>query len=440
KAIRSPNNVAADVERAKKLFKEYTHFVAAVRGASGDMNLYVNGYLIARATPFEPTSNSMSTDGSFQLKGIFKESIDKPTHYFTVKKNASTYITGTADWDKDGFTPVGASFSLTSVPSSKVNTLTAEQQQNKDVSTITTKIEKVIPAQNMIAANRVSLFIKPTTGQQQEKLLAQFAANVGPSENVDNSIGLSIGRTEQYSDPYQGRVKHVSIWKTALEQAEIISYMDSKISENDNSNCVGFWKLETDCKDSTSIGNAGQKESGNTYFIFKDQVLPVYVEEQQKQNWCWAASTLSVIEFYDPMNQLTQSQIVTKKYGTEADQGAWMNDYLKDYYPHHLDHSYFLKDRADLGKGTFISKEDQELDCDFLRKQINNGNPMGLDIQWANGGGHAVMLTGIQPRTGELIINDPWSGLVFITYEDFVNGKYLTNGSWNAVFTTTGSN
>ncbi len=178
---------------------------------------------------------------------------------------------------------------------------------------------------------------------------------------------------------------------------------------------------------------------GNTYFVYNDQVLPVYVEEQQNTNWCWAASTLSVIEFYDPMNQTTQSQIVTKKYPNQENWGAWMHTYLEEHFLHHLEDSYFLKSRDDLGNGKFITAQNEQIDYNFLRDQINNGNPMGLDIQWTSGGGHAVMLTGIHPRTGELIINDPWSGLIVISHDDFVNGKYPTNGSWYAVFTTTGS-
>ena len=432
KALRNPTGAAADLARSNVLFKEYTHFVGAVRGEKGDMNLYVNGYLIARATPFSAEGKSMTTE-SFQLKGMFKETIDHPTHFFTIKKDNNTYTVGTANWNSDDFTPIGTTFSMTA---SKETNLSATQQTNKGVTSVISKVENVIPAKNMLAANRISLIIKPTQSQQQ-KLLAQFASNVGPSEDVDNTIGISIGKTQQYADPFEGFVKHVSVWNTALSQGDIITYMDRKKIESDSPNCVGFWKLEKDYKDSTSTQNNGTK-NGNIAFVYKNQVLPLYIEEQHKTNWCWAATALSIIEYFDPMSRTMQKDIVKTIFGDETtNRGNRAENYL-NRSTNLIENIYYNKNSRDVADKNFVTNADKTLDFDFLRTEIDNGKPIGMSVGWQGGGGHAIVLSGIEPKTNKLIINDPWSGLVFISYEDFINDRYSSTGHWRRAFTTQG--
>ena len=420
----------ADKTKAEALFKEYTHYVGATRGTDGTLCLYVNGYLLAKVTP-KNTSSGNGVDG-FRLTGMFKETIDKPTHYFSLDREpGSNYKVGVADWDSDEFHIKGSAFSLSSVEEKTISLSSPENSVS------------AIHAYSSDAKWQKIRTLSVTPVGKGKKLLAEFiASRPSPLDvSVNNTIGLSIGRTEKMADPYEGFVKHVSLWKTALSQADIISYMDKVKLESDSPDCVGFWKLEGDYNDYSSNGNHGNGY-GSLSPIHQHQVLPLYMEEQQKTNWCWAATALSIIEFYNPLSKTSQSEIVTERYGSTVNNPGSTSYYLGKASNHMR--ARYVCNSEHLGNGRFVyGGANNELNFDYLTSEIDNWNPVCVSVKWKDGPsgrylniGHIMTLSGVQDQDQMLIINDPWSGLVFIKYVDFVSGRYPGNGTWYAAIPT----
>lgn len=456
KAVRNPGGAVADLAESQSLYKEYTHFVAAVREDNGAMSLYVNGYLLAKATPYSDSSSGMDTT-KFQLKGIFKESIDQPTHFFTVKKSGTNYEVGYADWDSNAYTAIGSSFTLSGA--SKDVNVNAGDQAARGISLVNVGLVNEVPFEGMLASDKISLSIRPR-GKSTNKLLAQFSASRASAENVNNSIGLNIGRTEQHTahqDVFEGFIKHVSLWKRALSQQDIISYMDHERTETDSPDCIGLWKLANNFNDSSSLENHGSN-NGDAEFIYKFHVLPVYVEEQQNSVWCWAASDLAVVEYYNPMSNVTQQQIVNTARDSNGGYMENNTNLVNESYTRCDPAPNWWKtleqaiaDSNDSFLSTFMCAPafEQEIDFEVLRTELDKGNPMLVGVVWIDKGtgraatmGHAMVLTGIIHKNDKnfLIINDPWSGIIYITIEDFAGGKYQSNGYWANVVTTTSNN
>ena len=307
----------------------------------------------------------------------------------------------------------------------------------------------------MLNADMVSLHI--TTSAGNKKLLAQFAASSAAKENVNGQVGVRIGSIEQYTHPYEGYISHVSLWSTGLTQNEIIQYMDSLDSEEQNPSCVGFWKLEHDLQDSTGFKNHASIPSGlsdKAKHVYEPQVLPVYMEEQDERNWCWAATALSILEYYNPLSKFLQLDIVKTQHGFNLNQGGFSNKYLIGNSPY----ANRFYDRPRLWESRkvhfpnpteFIDKFSMEkLDFNTLEKEINNGNPVCVAVRWLEGGGHIMTLTGIRKKNPDtpvvnanedfdLIVNDPWSGIIYISTKNFIEQKYLSSkGGWYQTITT----
>lgn len=484
KDLRMPTGHEVDLERSGELFKEYTHLVAAVRGPKGEMSLFLNGYLLAREI-------SSVKDMSTELVGLFKESIDKPNRFFYMKRLMESNSFGTLELNTGSASQL---ISSTSSSDSKVCNLSTTEQDKHDIASIGIK-EKTTGFYHTLT----HLFVKPVKSQN-EKLLASYAFSMWPACDVTGSIlntkTVNIGRTDwdtknvNVGAVYEGFIKHVSLWNTALSQADIISYMDKEKKEEDSTNCVGFWKLESDYKDSSQQKNHGSA-GGTPEFVYQDKVLPVYIEEQHKTQWCWAATALSIVEFYDPMSQTTQKNIVdTQANHTQAADPDYDNKpgSTLDYLVHHTKHLRASYDRDLLKLASAINCEQgsnpdlakkfvtdqrlekmytynvkQTIDYHFLKIEINNYNPVCVAVRWwdsghsgelasegkpaipavkagFNAGGHIMVLTGIDQKTEKLIINDPWSGVIYISIQEFAKGNYPGKGYWYQTITTCSNN
>jgi Peptidase_C39 like family len=189
-------------------------------------------------------------------------------------------------------------------------------------------------------------------------------------------------------------------------------------------------------------------------FVFKDLILPVYVEEQQTEDWCWAAADLAVLEYYNPTHYWTQSEVVKAANDSESGFLAKNTKNLRqtntrcDPAPNWWKS---LIDAVNNNKPEFTKKflcaPDfvTEITFDMLRAELIKGKPVCVSVVWWDSTnkttqqvGHAMVLTGITDD-GYLLINDPWYGIIYIGTEDFANGKYCGNGYWsNTDFTVFG--
>lgn len=461
-----------DTTLSKTLFKEYTHFVAAVKESSGDLSIYVNGYLLAKATPLDLV-NMFKGDISFQLKGIYKEAIDKPTHFFTLKKEKSSFNVGYGNWDSDEFIQLGDSFELEN--NFKEIKIPGEDRSKCGISAV--RVQKGMMPLDEIMLSVIPLSVKDENMDDQEgaeikgKVLLRFFASKSVIGSLNTQFGMRIGSTEEYieTEPFEGFLKHISLWKKALSQQEIISFMDHDMIESDHFDCIGFWKLESDLEDSSPLKNRGVKIR-NTEFVNLPHILPVYMEEQIEDQWCWSATALAIVEFYNPLSKLTQKDIVDNqakknsehfKDTTNNNKWWYVSNFL-DEETKHIRNAYIrggkkLKDT--LNRLELIEEEKKEsekilsefqdnsgkeiVSFDLIKGEINNFSPLIARVGWYNknkdgiyneGGGHFMCITGVKDDN-IIIVNDPWYGITEIEFKCFLN-RYQSNGCLTDVFTT----
>lgn len=121
------------------------------------------------------------------------------------------------------------------------------------------------------------------------------------------------------------------------------------------------------------------------------------IERQQAQNWCWAASVQDVMAqagFYQ-----TQSQIAARLDGWPRDRPAYTQELAS------LLNSYGFRAWQAGRPGS-----PQELYGSLLLgwKLIAFVRPSSGAV------GHFIVLQGVDPRSGGIVVSDPWTGLTYV--------------------------
>jgi hypothetical protein len=165
------------------------------------------------------------------------------------------------------------------------------------------------------------------------------------------------------------------------------------------------------------------------------QSLAFNMQHQQTSMWCWDASTVSVAAFYDPSTAWTQCSLANSWLGRNdccpagvapsdntvpagCIQGSWPDGPLTRVG--HLD-------------GT----TNGVLTPAGVGVEIGDSEPIVVDIRWANGGGHIVVLRGrfLAGMREYLHVSDPANGDSDVSYSSFLN-SYLGSGTWTHTYTT----
>ncbi len=121
------------------------------------------------------------------------------------------------------------------------------------------------------------------------------------------------------------------------------------------------------------------------------------IERQQAQNWCWAASVQDVMAqagFYQ-----TQPQIAARLDGWPRDRPAYIQELVG------LLQSYNFRAWQAGRPGS-----PQE-----LYGTLNDGWKLIAFVRPSSGAvGHFIVLQGIDPRSGGIIVSDPWTGQTYV--------------------------
>src|SRR5580704_4198524 len=131
--------------------------------------------------------------------------------------------------------------------------------------------------------------------------------------------------------------------------------------------------------------------------------MPFPIEQQEENDWCWAAVSNSTDHYYDPASSLAQCKIVKQVFGGATDccantsacnQPAKLQDAL-----------------------TNIGRLKNQIvgSCDFteIKTEIDGRRPVCVRIQWFGAGAHFVVICGYKvlasgARTIE--VADPFYG------------------------------
>lgn len=152
--------------------------------------------------------------------------------------------------------------------------------------------------------------------------------------------------------------------------------------------------------------------------------LPFVMQLQELSNWCWAAVTSSVSQYFDPNSGWTQcavaSECLTEPccFSTGACNQPWT-----------LDHP--LTVTSNLNGAVFVGAAPKVV----IASEINAGRPVCCHIDWGDGRGHFVALTGYNSGVDDVEVQDPLVGAALLPYKTFVS-NYQEIGTWGFSYFT----
>ena len=141
-------------------------------------------------------------------------------------------------------------------------------------------------------------------------------------------------------------------------------------------------------------------------------ILDVDQIQQEMTNWCWAATSQSVLRYYG--HDFTQTQIAA--YGTDgANDWNWL--YGSTENPTRRGIDMILHNFGGLESLSY----ERSFDIVESESDINSGKPLFVRWGWNTGGGHFVVLKGIEDNTAYLM--DPWYGATINSYSWVLSGS-----------------
>ncbi|MFF3867817.1 hypothetical protein [Micromonospora sp. NPDC001898] len=209
-----------------------------------------------------------------------------------------------------------------------------------------------------------------------------------------------------------------------------------------------------------------------------------WIQFQEKTNWCWNATTVSVANYYAAAQRLTQCQLATPVMDRifaawhaqhpdqptynccapgggpwECNNGHWPDEAALQVAGHDVpvpageDPNKFSRDTNSITGGEL--KRFRALTKEEVKAEINAGRPIVMNIGWRGGlSGHIVNIWGYSYRAdnNELVhvfVHDPWEDtgglhegledtpILWIEW-DALFGGYPggLNGTWNRTFKT----
>jgi len=134
-------------------------------------------------------------------------------------------------------------------------------------------------------------------------------------------------------------------------------------------------------------------------------ILDIDQVYQEMTQWCWAATSQSVLRYYD--HEYTQTQIA--EYGTDGlNEWNWL--YGETTNPTRRGIDMILYHFAELESNSYSFG----LNYDQANTQISAMKPVFVRWGWNSGGGHFVVIKGLEGNTTYLM--DPWYGPTINTF------------------------
>ncbi len=156
--------------------------------------------------------------------------------------------------------------------------------------------------------------------------------------------------------------------------------------------------------------------------------LPFSMQTQQQTQWCWAAVSASVARYYTPSDPVTQCALVNAELGQTTCCAAGGTPACNQ--PWYLNTALaFVGHLTTWFAGVLALPGCEAEVCQSAR-------PVGVRIGWSGGGGHFVIIGGVDsPSPGLLTVYDPWFGTSFISYAD-LQTSYQGTGQWTHTYIT----
>lgn len=145
------------------------------------------------------------------------------------------------------------------------------------------------------------------------------------------------------------------------------------------------------------------------------RLLNIAAVQQEQSNWCWAASTEMVADYFGA--NATQTDIVRYVKGSVVNETGTVYDIQKGLSHYNISSTPVLS----------------SLSFQTIVNQINNGQPQVAIIRWASGGGHAYVIRGYYEDTSaskqDVYYIDPWDA----SYNLMAYSSFVSNNSFSWV-------
>jgi hypothetical protein len=152
------------------------------------------------------------------------------------------------------------------------------------------------------------------------------------------------------------------------------------------------------------------------------------MQGQQQTNWCWAATSTSVAQFYNPNSGWTQCLVANGELGRSDCCGAGASGPCN--VPWFLDTALTRVGRLDHWTGSVATVAEIENEVTFAR-------PLCLRVAWSGGGAHFLAIRGhyIVGGTDFVSVDDPIYGKSDVSYA-VLQSSYQGTGSWTHTYYT----
>jgi len=156
--------------------------------------------------------------------------------------------------------------------------------------------------------------------------------------------------------------------------------------------------------------------------------LAFTIQPQQQTEWCWAAVTSSVDQFFSAASTWSQCTLANDQ--LQQTSCCTNGSIAQCNCPWYLERS--------LGRVNRLRAYIQAA-APFtgVQQEINQGDPVCARIGWAGGGGHFVVIFGYDDSTptNYVVVADPIWGVSQIPYSVF-SSSYRGNGTWTHSYYT----
>jgi hypothetical protein len=172
--------------------------------------------------------------------------------------------------------------------------------------------------------------------------------------------------------------------------------------------------------------------------VLAQKLLKFRIERQEERDWCWAAVATSIDHYFDYRSNLKQCEVASKVVPTPppSDPGCCCKCCCD---PEKCDQPAELKKalrKIHKWRGTLK----RALSFAEIQREIDNGRPIGVGIQWMSGGsggtpqttGHSVVVRGyriLSSGTCQVYVADPLNASGLVDFDEFTFA-YYGEGKW----------
>jgi Papain-like cysteine protease AvrRpt2 len=160
--------------------------------------------------------------------------------------------------------------------------------------------------------------------------------------------------------------------------------------------------------------------------------LEFTVQRQEQSQWCWAAVSVSIADFYERPTNWTQCRLVCdmRQISGCCEDGSTPDCNQPWYLDKALDGMGALRRFDPVSppnpSGTLPTEIEDEIDA---------GQPVGVRIGWRGGGGHVIVVEGCSEDGAMVAVEDPLFGASDLP-APLLYDRYQGTGRWTHTYLT----